>query len=327
MPKVKSLIICATPLQVMIAERIVALHPEEEFHTLIYSQNEMGAKYEHYASRLAKRCHSARYVRKDMFLTPIGMLIRAAYILYYYIIFWWSYRRMSKVYVSSYECVPMRALFTILGSRAVIYSFDDGLMNLIPSAYKSNKADRPSCVYDSLRLKRPSEICVNLAGHYTIYDAPNAAHPTPIKIDLFTLLREGSLVAPSQEILKIFLGQPVFELEMNGTVMGKKVTETLLQALGCSLYLPHPRENYRVDGVEYIETPLIAEDYLLQELEKHPNRCYTVYSYFSTTLMNLKDHPRIKMVSCRPASVPERWHESYELLERMGIEIREFPNI
>lgn len=328
MPRVKSLIICATPLQVMIAERIVALHPEEEFHALIYSKDRIGDKYEYYAKRLGQVCQAAHYVDGDVFHTPIGTLTRVFWLVYYRLLFALRYRRVSKVYLSSYECIPMRALISNFGMDVDLYTFDDGLMNLLPSAYARSKSDALSRVCDVLRVMQPSEIRSRIKGHYTIYDAPNAAHTAPKKINLFDLSKGFSLVTSAPELVSVFLGQPLFELDSDSpNIDGKVLSEDLTRELGCSLYLPHPRENYRVDGVEYIETPLIAEDYLLQDLEKHPNRCYTIYSYFSTTLMNLKDHPRIKAISCRPASVPERWNESYEFLERMGIEIREFPNI
>lgn len=312
----------------MIAERIVALHPEEEFHALIYSKDRIGDKYEYYAKRLGEICQAVHYIDGDIFHTSIGTLSRALWIIYYRLVFALRYRSVSKVYLSSYECLPMRALISNFDMGVELYTFDDGLMNLLPSAYENNKSDTVSGVCDALRIIQPSKIRSRIKEHYTIYDAPNAAHATVKKIDLFKQPKDSGLVLHESEVMSIFLGQPLFELDGESPeVEGKALCEALVQALGCSLYLPHPRENYRVDGVEYIETPLIAEDYLLQELEKHPERSYTVYSYFSTTLMNLKDHPRIKMVSCRPASVPERWHESYELLKRMGIEIREFPNI
>lgn len=325
MNKSKSLVICASPLQAMIAERIIALHPREEFHLIIYSLAGMSDKYNYYAQRLAKKCQSVRYIKNDIFRSSSCLPVLIFYIIYYRILYWLNYRFIEKIYVSSYEHVPIRLLIGSLNSDIQIYSFDDGLINLLSDTYSRSKSDDTSLLYRTFNVDYPSSIKAKLGGHYTIYNIPTASHTNSHQISLFNI-EETNEVIDITSHLSVFLGQPLFEFDA-APIKSKQLTQAVFWELRCHLYLPHPREDYKVDGVEYIDTPLIAEDYLLQELEKHPERRYTVYSYFSTTLMNLKDHPRIKMVACRPASVPERWQESYELLERMGIEIREFPNL
>lgn len=327
MAKIKSLIICTSPLQMMIAERIIALHPNEDFECLIRQKSK--GKHKYYGDRLISKCGSGTYWENPLW-RHIPLFLRMFYTIFWSLIYVFKHRKVNKVYVSSWEAIFMRLLISGLPARTEIHSFDDGLMNLLPKTYESYKSDEAMGVLGKLfkltKILQNSEIQARLKNHYTIYSLPNSAHPDPIKINLFKdFSTEDGLNTKLEATL--FLGQPVYESRKDGNEQNKRVSEKIVSELDSQFYLPHPREDYKVDGVEYIDTPLIAEDYLLQELEKHPERRYTVYSYFSTTLMNLKDHPRIKMVACRPASVPERWQESYELLERIGIEIREFPNL
>lgn len=329
MPKMKSLIICATPLQVMIAERIVALHPEESFSVLIYSAGKTPAKYRYYGDRLIAKCASGRYFEGDVFAGPLSRLAMLCYLIYYTVLFRLRYADIRKVYVSSFELVPIRLLLANLHKDKELHSFDDGLVSLLPESYNQNKSDGvKGPLFRLFGVPQTSEIRKLLKDHYTIYDAPNAAHATPKKIALFDELAEdaNSYSEPLQDVA-IFVGQPIYEIVEGQERRSKEVAEALVSALGCSYYLPHPREDYRVEGVEYADTPLFAEDYILQQLRAHPERRYTIYAYFSTVLLNLKAHPRLRVVACRPGSVPGRWQESYDFLERMGVEVRDFPEL
>lgn len=330
MSKIKSIIICATPLQAMIAERIVALHPDEEFRVIILTTPKSKLdKIKYYGDRLISKCHSG-VIQEDIFaradMTKLRYIVQLVYLLLKFTL---KFGFPDKVYVSSYDRVPVQILLSRLRGKPEVYTFDDGLVDLLPSTYRLSRTGTRRGIFNRLFLV-PSGLQIRdwVVAHYSYLSGENTNHKCLRPVSLFSEF--GAVGAEGKERyeeLVCFLGQPAYEFCPNANQRGKEVTEAVVKDLGCSLYLPHPRESYHIDGVSYIDTLLIAEDYLLQDLEKHPNRCYTIYSYFSTTLMNLKDHPRIKAISCRPASVPERWNESYEFLERMGIEIREFPNI
>lgn len=332
MPKIKSLIICTTPLQMMIAERIVASQADEDFYALIHTRQKYIGKYRHYGNKLIALCTSGTYIDASFLAYTLPKSLGLLCWLCYSFIFGMKHARITKVYISSYEAVFFRFLLARLPKGVEVYTFDDGLMNLLPSSYEHNKNNdiggALGKVFGLLGIPQSSAVKARVKGHYTIYDAPNAAHDNPIKLDLFHVAPTAAhspVVNFEESPISVFLGQPIYEL---GVGKGnKEVTEAIVKDLACRYYLPHPREDYKVDAVEYIDTEFVAEDYLLQELEKHPERCYIVYSYFSTTLIHLNDHPRVKMVACRPASAPGISKDVYELLERMGIEIREFPNI
>lgn len=69
-------------------------------------------------------------------------------------------------------------------------------------------------------------------------------------------------------ILPIFLlGQPIFERDDEKNIA---LAEKVIQQFGIDLYLPHPREKYELENVEYINTNLIFEDYIFQEFS-HKN--------------------------------------------------------
>lgn len=318
----KNLIICTTPLQVLIAERIVALHPQDRFCAMILVAGEQSAKLKLYGERLIERCGQGFFMRDAFYGESPRALHRLYLLARLKCKFYCLTRGIKALYVSSYEKIPVRTLIGTLGQEVEIYSFDDGLMNLNFEAYQDNKVDWRSRFFGLFDVVMPSQIQKRIAGHYTIYDAPNAASPTPERIELFNLSDEvegGSKEKP--ELVRICLGQPIFELDEQDGELSKEATQTLISVSGSTYYLPHPRENYRIERVTYIDTPLIAEDYILQDLKQYPNRHYEIASFFSTVLINLVGHPRITLRSYKPHNLPKRWESAYNILEQFGIPI------
>ncbi len=315
-----SLIICATPLQVLIAERIIDLHPEEEFYAILPFPHPSEYKLKYYGDRLIHRCGGGMYLESKLFNPNLGRIDALLELLRLWASFLLLIGKYKTIYISSFEKIPFRVLLKIL-SRADVYTFDDGLQNLDAVGYANNKKDFGGVLYNLFAFQ-PSQIKHKVRGHYTIYDAPNMSHSNPEKIQLFDFIENKPLNSDKIEVIRLCLGQPIFELD-GTTEDNKQVTQKLISLTRCDKYLPHPRENYLVEGVEYINTPYIAEDYILQELDKYPNRCYELVSFFTTTLINLREHPRISVKAYKPHNLPQRWEEEYIVLERLGIQIFE----
>lgn len=52
----KNLIVCSTPLHMLIAEKIINMHPSEEFDLLLIT-DAFNEKYNFYRMRLSSRCN------------------------------------------------------------------------------------------------------------------------------------------------------------------------------------------------------------------------------------------------------------------------------
>ena len=94
----------------------------------------------------------------------------------------------------------------------------------------------------------------------------------------------------------------------------------IFEEFNIDYYFPHPREDYKINGINYIETNLILEDYLTKykgELD--------LFSFYSSSLITLMNCKNISLTSIfvrdigmdsNPAIV-----ESYELIKKANIKI------
>lgn len=97
------------------------------------------------------------------------------------------------------------------------------------------------------------------------------------------------------------------------------MAEKVIQQFGIDLYLPHPREKYELENVEYINTNLIFEDYIIQEFSHKKCRVYTYFSSAVINILNKSNH--IEVVALRVNVDNPAYIESYELLEKLGVHI------
>ncbi|MGX3014438.1 glycosyltransferase family 52, partial [Ursidibacter sp. B-7004-1] len=132
-------------------------------------------------------------------------------------------------------------------------------------------------------------------------------------IDLFNTQESKGKNLVNEPITHILLGQPVY-LEQDKNV---KLAEKVIKSFNIDLYLAHPREQYKLDNVNYIDTPLILEDYLAQEFSHKHCRIYT---YFSSAVLNIKN-PNIEIVALRIDTDEPAFIECYNLLNKVGVNI------
>lgn len=118
---------------------------------------------------------------------------------------------------------------------------------------------------------------------------------------------------------KILLGQALyFGADVHKNI---ELAHEIIARYGIDYYLPHPKESYKLTDVEYIETSLICEEYVIKYLQEHPNHELHIYTYCSSCAVNLQGILRLKIISLRPKMVPSFLCETYDLFDRVGIEI------
>ena len=226
---------------------------------------------------------------------------------------------------------------------AALETFDDGTGNLIPgSVLYRNSSNRQRQLMNRLRgIRLQTEDLRRLSRrHHTLYPGqPNIAAPT-VPLDLWAIagqglpesgqggLRqsEGRAVAvaatnpASERTRRILLGQPLLPDAADNAALA----ESLLRRFEIGEYFPHPRETYRVSGAEYIASPLIFEDYLLESLRCEPDTRFEVYHLVSTAALNVHAFPRTTVYAVRPAEAA--FHTPgvariYEVMAQLGIPI------
>lgn len=314
-----NLIICATPLHILIAKRIIEQYPQEEFYLLTYL-NSLNSKTIYYHKQLAKSCIGDKIIIKS---SKIGYIYAYTNVLNLLSI-GFQIPKCKTVFLTNTE-VPDIHVMLIKQRHAKVITFDDGTRNIIsaPIVYTSNSSRLYQFLY---RYFIPDENTLNAQRikHYSIYKHPNNIGLSEY-IPLFTtdIESEGKNFKEEEHIL---LGQPIYELEIQSKIKNTILSEQVIKDYHITKYFPHPRERYHISGVEYIDTPLIIEDYLIQKLKEHPERKYIIYSYCSTAVLNLQEiSNQIEFVLLKPQDPPELVQGVYDLFEKLGFQITQLP--
>lgn len=321
----KSFIFCMTPLQVLIAERIIEMNPNEDFYGWVICPKKINEKYYRALYKLEKKCKKLEHICLEGKLTYLFALIK------FYCKFLFA-KNIGKVYLSSIDNIFCQMILSLL-NKVEIYTFDDGTANLDTNSFFYRlhpKSIKYKWIRRVFRIKydifdiRKLSVC-----HYTIYkDASNITN----KKKFISLLPNNIQENKSSNIVKIFLGQPVWQIsqDMSETEQrdrnqkNTRIIEQAIEACKANFYFPHPRETYKIKNVQYIETPLIFEEYLIEQLRKNPNRSYKIYTFFSTAGLNVISLPNVRVVSLRNNSIPKKWDNIYNLLIKMNIKVENF---
>lgn len=315
-----NIIICTSPLQILIAEKIIELHPNEKFCAIILNhlKNE---KAEYYFNRLKNKnipCVLSRSFRYEIgTLYQLKVLFKAVFDIFRTT----KTLQFKKVFVASIDSSIAQGIISLL-KIPEIYTFDDGTANIVKnSMYHRNvghlATKKGRIIAKILNLyHNMNTLKMNSKKHYTIYkNMDNIIDKT-----VFVNLMDISPSATSEGCIKIFLGQPIM-----GRVDKKnvKITEEIIRLIGdITYYIPHPGEVYRINGIEYINTPLIFEDYFVQNLV---DKKVTIYTFFSSAAINVASFPNVKVVSIKPKSITdESYLECYEIFQKMGIEVIDY---
>lgn len=300
-----NLILCYTPLQVLIAERIIALHPDEKFYgVMIYSTK--NDKFEYYQKRLAKKC--------DMFFAMHQRIDRWGLLLQLFKLKKHFFRKkIDKVFIASINDLQMQIILSTIKFNK-LFSFDDGTANIVAtSLYYQNEPDTlirnliNKLFNNKFSIKKIKGIS---KGHYTIYPSFNNIIENTIPISLMENSKKEYYMKPDKSIL---LGQPVYLDKQKNILLAEKV----IQEFNIDYYLPHPREQYHLDNVKYLDTPLIFEDYI-----KHNNKqCYRIYTYFSSAVLNILNFENIEIVALKIDTDNPAYLACYDLFQQANINI------
>lgn len=314
-----NVIICCTPFQVLLAEKIIDLYPNEEFLGVMFVPIE-NEKYSYYSQKLKNKCKYFECV-KDIGAFGKGKVERLFFLFKLRLIA----KRISRefkvvgVYFSNINSAYLQTFISFLPHLQSIKTFDDGTMNIHYKGdfYKDNhgKAFLLSKLignkYSLNKIKESSEC------HFTIYKNRKNITESLIYIDLFEL---DSCQVNHQYVRKenVLLGQPIFEITDGVSDMAdiKNITFTnqVIKENKIDFYFPHPRERYLINEVEYIKTELIFEDYFIANFKQDTK--YTIYTFFSSVVLLLKELNlnNVEIISLKPSNVDQRLLDCYQIM-------------
>lgn len=317
------LLYCTTLLQTLVAERIVERYPDEQYYLYFGSPRENNERYRLYYDRLRARCrYSVFEEEREVVYGLKGTLQRWGRLLYLA-----GHLRLlgvHRVYVASIDDVRVQILMGLLPRSIEFQTFDDGTLNLNPEAWEHFFALEgwPFSIPRLIRHYFPTgrELYHRSQMHYTIFRAKNVFCNTQY-LSLFEnagKMSDLSVGGGNDKVVNIFVGQHVYDpyhLEQ-----GRRLINALVQHFHIDSYLPHPKELYIVEA-PYVNTSLIAEDYVLGLLRSDPLLKINLYSFCSTALLTLNGVAGINVVSIKPRGAASMHDSTYAIIEQMGITI------
>ncbi|RRN04496.1 glycosyltransferase family 52 [Bibersteinia trehalosi] len=303
-----NLIICCTPLQVLIAEKIMENYPKEKFFGVMLHTVD-NSKFSHYKARLKSKCQAGFFslLQHNDRINLLKEIIRLK--------FFFTGKSFVRVFVANFTELHIQFLLSSVKFEQ-FYTFDDGTVNIVEnSPFLRNDPKTPmrkmiNCIlgnrFSNQKLRTLSQ------KHYTIYQGfPNIIKNT----EGIDLIENSESNSDDVESVNILLGQPVYAADDANIALAEKV----IKKFNIHYYFPHPREKYKLSNISYINTPLIFEDYIISKFSKR--KC-KVYTYFSSAILNLNNKsPNIDMAALKIETHDPAFDATYALFEKLGINV------
>ena len=304
-----NLIICTSPLQMLIAERIIKQYSREHFEFLLITDI-INNKYLHYFNQLSGICNRSIIVKSytlgirgiyGYIFTIIKLKIKIR-------------KKYTRIFLASIDSSLIHNILSFV-KFTELYTFDDGTINISDNnVYKNSSNIITSRFYPILkrifninysidRIKKES------IKHYTIYKSNNNI----IKNIYYLELIDNHNVNLDSKVVSILLGQRVYESDYDNIELIKRV----ISKYNIKYSFPHPKETYFIDGVKYIETDLIFEDFI-----KNINSNIILYTFFSSAALNVSGIKYIEVISLKPGNLTDkRYLDCYRLFLQNDINV------
>jgi len=274
-----ALFLVRSPLQVVLAERIIALEKIKRYDVVYYNRA-VNRKDLIYFQRLAQGAEKSVHITAGHLLRlPRSLAIVA--------------RRHSAIYFATLSFTLFRTLLAFK-NRSTYVSFDDGAANFIQQSFHRRESRGLARLRDKV-FAAPSagNLFAKVDRHYTLDKTlPNIVDAS--KLRNLTLLDEEPPNCSDNTGKKItfVIGQPYHEVLEDSQI--RQLREGLAQ-IPSGNYLPHPREAQGTtpESLVRLEDERLAEEVITSALASGAN--VRVIGWYSTVLYTLKD-PRIEKV-------------------------------
>lgn len=307
-----NIIVCMTPLQALIAERIIE-NDSKNSYDLIYITYYNQEKNKYYYDRISKKANKAKflYVKKNFFtFFRITLTLLNDYENLY-----------NELYVATIHDKYCHFLSSKVKYKK-LKTYDDGFGNIYPNSVFYQKAHQSflkKCILYILGInKSMQKIRAESEEHVTIYKNTSNIIGATKYIELFDDLK---ITPNNQKQVSFFLGQPLKELNEN---FNDSFINDIISKIKVDYYVPHPAEKYKIVGdVDIVKTDLIFEDFLIEKLNNCEISNVIIYSFFSTALFNLNNYKGVKVISVYNSLIRQEYFDIYNFIEANGIDTLE----
>lgn len=296
----------------LIASKIVEKNPSSyDLLCLSYNENE---KYDYYFNMLSQKCNlSWRFlVKSNSKIYRIFDFFRFNFFL-------------SKILDEEYNIVYLASIdnpfFHILLSKIKkknIITFDDGTANIYKGSnyynYKRKDWLQEAVLSFFGNTYYTRKVVKESSEHYSIYKN----HSNIIEnVQYISIIDQHVIPAYSKKV-KIYLGQPLRDLKGGSE---EKIIN-YIKKIEVDYYFPHPREINIYDGMNYIRTSLIFEDYILNLL--NDGYFVEVYTVLSTAALNISSLGNIRIFVLCEKTLNDNYPEFYKLFETIECNVINF---
>ncbi|WP_439256957.1 glycosyltransferase family 52 [Lonepinella sp. BR2271] len=308
------LFICLTPLHLLIAEKIIEQQKlyNVDLITLTCTDND---KYRYYYQRVTKLCQNSVYVNLGRAQTckskyKITELRKALKKLR---------KNYSLCYLANLKHKETHFITSHVGAKNY-HTFDDGIANISHRKvddFAGKKKNYLKKIRYYLRgIKHDAYTYLNnTSRHYTLFP-----HQKNILKNTYPIQLINSDKSIKQDlgnkVLKIFVGQPLHEIGVDESIL-----KNIIQSNNIKFYFPHPREINIIQGLTYIHSNRILEDYILHEIQKDPSIRIELHSFFSTSLILLKELENVDMTAYSYNNVPKSFENIWNIFKENGIKV------
>ena len=302
---------CTTPLQMLIAEKIIQLNQNEKFDLILIINGNLNGKFKNYFNRLkVNTCKSMMYELKNVSKAKKIKKFLEFKKNYHK----WSNFNYSSYYLASIDNTFFHWIISKKSDKSDIYTFDDGIANIYNGSLYFNEKifllnkfiwKILGVDYGLNKIKNQSKI------HYTIYLNRENIINKKEYISLFSKSNVKVKNHNMKEEINLFLGQPLYEVNNN---YNKDYILSILEKFGINLYFPHPRENYNLENeIRVVKSDYIFEDYIVNLSAEYKK--INIYTFFSTAALNVEGIPGVEIYCLTNDFLKEKYIGLYKLFD------------
>lgn len=321
--------VCTTPLQVLIAQRIIADLITQPAQIIgLYLPYDDNAKHRHYFAKLQALCDHAAFVvlknqRWRQRFATLNQLKRTLQRLNL-----WQ-QRAEGVYLASIDVLFVQFIVAKIKFKQ-LYTFDDGTANIFPNSSYHRPLPKSSAMQAFKKLLgiRHADVGAVLSAsqaHYTIFphETNVIAHTIPIALypdRSVTLAKIATVTPPQQTVKRLLLGQGLDAFI--GAAAYRELVQAMITRFAIDAFVPHPRERLDFGALlPVLATDNIIEDYVMAELRQYPNQVIEIYTFMSTAVFTLKDLPRTRITLVYNRALWQQFVEAYQFLVSRGFRL------
>ncbi len=283
----ENLIIATTPLQAKIANYIQKLYLEEKF-LKVYITPVMNERQAYYSRDFDLVFHGTDETIYEKVLNECT-------------------KEYDKIFYASFDN-PLILDIVARSKYKHLMSFDDGYADIYPKGMYAQPLN--SIQVGKYGLTR-DDLIKNTEKHYTLYDSDFHVVAKEKLIYLENFFKLDVEPVKNGRTAKVLLGQNFSEKDESISV---NFITTYAKALNVDYYVPHPKEQFKIDNVKYLVTPLIFEDALVELFKEY--EFVEVYHFTSSVSLHLKN---TKNVVVKGIEVPY-YNDRQKELRRLGCE-------